>query len=788
MKYFEFFQAFYIGEKDGYLKGQYTTCEIPRFFVETVLQTDKSREKLPGDDSSYDKWFQGSSSPRNHWSNLRKEFDEDKVVEVLHDTIDDRNVRGLLVNFGINSPGTEQVNKELLCVAVAQQFKAIIDGKGTGQEILADIYRSGNIKSDFVEYTKKASQRYGVMRLIGGTEVPLEEFFVCNIIGESERVFADKKEITTTYLDNPTLQAIKDIHKTKRGLEHYDNNRTLLIGSGGCGKSLMLQHLFLVAAEEYPQTGELPIFIELRHFKNSDNLFDFIVESVHSRDEKFTSEIAQSLLLTGRIKLLLDGFDEIDPSEVDVFLEQFEKFSEKYEDVQILITSRNNDALSGIHGYTRLYVWPFDTEQSEKLIEKILTYNNDLEAKETVMDYIQHGFLQKDGIFASHPLLLTYVTMNYSQYGRFSSDRVLFYKVTYEALLSGHDDNKKPYDRVFKSVDDAEQFSEVFEQFCAYTYRDGKLSLSNSEFDTYFNMLDKHHKFKNPGKMKVKNFKHDVCSTACIMYEKAYDIFYIDPGFQEYLFTQYYAKSNTDEMKKLSNSLRNVPYGQLESFSGLDMLKGKVEDKFKLFLLKPFLDDIFVKDETQSFLGFLQHCFNGVFIEEIDTLIVDFHRKQMNASGILYPRIENYAKSILVDYVLREIGIEHDYAFTLYADYVGGHTFDYRTGRGIIGQENSVNGNKVLLIDSRPQDVYDFFSEQSKNGEDCGYLIYENRLLIDFGIEAYIEPFAIYDDPDAFMDYAKNVMKHSSETVKVFNKMKSYHRQLKSAYYNSGYR
>ena len=39
-------------------------------------------------------------------------------------------------------------------------------------------------KKAFTDYIQKASERYNVMRLIGGKEVSLKDFFVCNTIGE----------------------------------------------------------------------------------------------------------------------------------------------------------------------------------------------------------------------------------------------------------------------------------------------------------------------------------------------------------------------------------------------------------------------------------------------------------------------------------------------------------------------------------------------------------------------------------------------------------------------------
>lgn len=71
MKYDEFFRAFHIGENASALISYTTTWAIPKFFAETVLTTEQYREKLPSDPFSYDKWYQGNSSPRNHWSKLK---------------------------------------------------------------------------------------------------------------------------------------------------------------------------------------------------------------------------------------------------------------------------------------------------------------------------------------------------------------------------------------------------------------------------------------------------------------------------------------------------------------------------------------------------------------------------------------------------------------------------------------------------------------------------------------------------------------------------------------------
>lgn len=791
MKFDEFFRAFHIGENDSALMSHTTTWAIPKFFAETVLKTKEYRDKLPSDQFSYDKWYQGNSSPRNHWSNMAIDFEEGTLVEALKAEIVDAKIPELLVNLRVNNADGE-INKDLLCIAIAQQFKAIIDGKGTADDIVAEIYLSGNIKADFMDYIHKASQRYNVMKLIGGDEVPLEKFFVCNMIGEKERVFADKKKIKCEYLDDPSLASIRNIYMKKRG---YDNLKTILLGSGGCGKSLMLQYLFLKEAADYSKTGVLPIFLELRYFTQGDELIPFIVNSVHSKDEKFTEDVAKQLLRSGRCQLLLDGFDEIDPSDVESFLLKLDSFTDTYDKVQVVITSRGNEYLTGLHNYVKLYVWPFDNDQSLKLIDMILKYQGQTEEKETVIEYINNGFLKKDGVFASHPLLLTYVTMKYPTYKRFHSDHLLFYKSTYEALLSGHDDNKKPYDRVFMSVDNADQFSKVFKEFCGITYKDGVLQLDSPSFEEYFNKLKSHKVFENPHKMNLTNFKHDVCSTACMMYEKEYDIFYIDPGFQEYLFAEYYRSAEIEDIQELTESLKKTPYSKLLRFDALDMLSRSAELKFKTYVLVPFLDAICKGNDETGFINFINMCFNEINVVNVDEVVKAMYLLSSGATGLLYPQVENHPKTVLLNYVLKCMGEDHEFAYCLYTkDNIPGEgnikkvsiSEDTQISGVLIGRDTELEGEKRLLIDCKPVDVYSYYNSEQSKGNAVGYYVGADNQLVQFGSELTIDTYFISTEPEEYKDLMLNIIDNSKTTYDMFKRVKQFYKRLKIEQHRNG--
>lgn len=763
----------------------------------TLGWSDESTEGiLPDNISTYNKWFYGKTGQKSAvWKRFQKDYREEQYVKLLEEDINEEVLSLIAKKLNLTIPRGKQVNKHMLATAVARQMCEFAKSKkikNEAESVLAEVYFASEIQTRFSRYIDKASERYNVMKLIGGDEVPLDKFFVCNTIGQKERVFADKARIKCTYLENPDMRKLRDMF-SNRGL---DNLRTLLIGSGGCGKSLMMQHLFLTAAKEYETYGILPIFLELRHFKQSHEILQFIVETVCSTGETFTDDDANSLLLSGKCQLLFDGFDEIDPSDIGSFLQKLKDFVAKYDKVQIVITSRQNDSLTGINQFMKLYVWPFEEKQSLELIDKILEYQGETGARDTVLEYINNGFLKKDGVFVSHPLLLTYVTMKYPQYSRFNADPSLFYKVTFEVLVSGHDDNKKPYDRVFKSVDNAEQFTTVFREFCALTYKDGVLELDSHSFEDYFGQMKSYKSFENTHKMNIKNFKHDVCSTACIMYEKEFDIFYIDPGFQECLFAEYYSVAPEDEVAQLLKSLENTSYTKLTRFEALDMLCKLSREKFRYKVLLPFLEGIFKqKDDQVAFTNFLHKCFDDVTVVEINEALQFLLMRSLDTLNVLNVQRENYARTILLNYILRDMGENSDFGFPLYAKDCKVKDGEIKTldipedteiTGMVIAQDTKVEDKRCLLIDSKPMDVYEYFLKEHKEGRQDAYLVDENKELIQLGQQITIEGYYLMTEPDKFSGFIQNVYENSEKTNQMFFRLKDYYKKLKIEQHRSG--
>lgn len=789
MNYSNICKAFYRKNQCWGFKKLKTQAEIGEIFIKLAL-TEESMSVLTLQPGTFIKWFKGTNPPNPEaWECFRKDYEEERYVQNLMEIFNDKNLEAVAEELQIEIHNGKTVEKRKFATAIAKQMSSIANEES--EDILAMEYSSDNLKVDFKDYITKATKRYDAMRLIGGREVPLEKYFICNTLGDAQRQNGNRKNFKGALVEDATIEKVRNVYEKR----HTDGRMCKIIGSGGSGKTLMLQHLFLDAAERYPDTGVLPIFLELRYFKNSDTIMSFLVDTVSQKDSTFDVSAAERLLKLGKCVLLMDGFDEIDPSDIDVFQTKLETFTDRYQDAQVIVTSRMCDALSGLHGYVELYVWPFDQEQAGRLVDKILVAEGKPEIKEQVMEYLQNGFVGKDGVFASHPMLLTFVCRNYKSFDVFHNDHAKFYQEAYKALLSGHDKNKKPYERIFHGVDDADQFTIVFKEFCAKTFQSAAFQFDSESFNKYYTQLTSYKQFKNPYKMSEEHFRQDTCSTACMLYEQDLDIFYIDPGFQEFLFAEYYSAAEEDvtiELRKALKSRKAADYSKLDAFK---MLYDKAKFKIDKCVFLPILNDIFKEkySEKEAFIQFLIEGFEKVEFAIIDKELVDRVTTDNGLRNYRYVDVKNEPSNVIMSFMLQEKGLPLTCSFRGY----GKEIMEQLSGGKLLSVEfvnDPWTKERVAVLSNNPWSDDVPFIENFQNVKEreisrSDILYMQVAPAIDFtkgnvvfspmGYAYEIDPFDIEEEPNKFDLLLEAMMKKGNSFYRVFLGLKEFHKELR---------
>ena len=459
MDYSDFLQKFYLPKSGGGLEGYKSKCRTALFFFENGLDGKYDANIICPSDSTYEKWLTGTRRPESQiWSEAEKHLLTDHLLVKLMSVLNERNLRSMLKSFEVPLAIGESPDKRAFARAIAAQFEAIVHGCGSAENIVPAEYKKLPEPIGFKTYLRGAVERYKWIKLPGEEDCQLDEVYVCNNIGTSAAVFPHR--IVGNVIENATLQKLRSYDR--RG----ETKRILLVGGCGYGKTLMLQHLFLEAAEQTDETGCLPIFAELRNYSPAEqDLLSFIVATVQEYDDSFSTDSAKQLFRKGTAQLLLDGLDELNSSEGVDFQKRLKELWHKYPDIQIVVTSRQSPIIKGIAGFNQLYLHPLEEEQVDCLLDKLSALESDNTAKADILSFFDSttGYVKKDGFIATNPMLLTVIARNHNELKDSIDSRARFYEVLYNELIRGHDEEKEAFKRLFHSVSD-----DILARFTSY--------------------------------------------------------------------------------------------------------------------------------------------------------------------------------------------------------------------------------------------------------------------------------------------------------------------------------
>ena len=320
---------------------------------------------LPTSDSSYEKWLNGTRTfDPAVWHEIAEKYKEDRFLEIVIKELNDGVLVTVMDRFGIKVATVNEIDKELFIVAIGQQFHEIAKGSGSAENIVKNVYENTESKEIFPVYKQKALAEYSKVKTNFSDELcDMEEVFICNTLSTVDSAYSRRGlPARGTVIQDATLDKIAE-----------QSNMVALIANGGMGKSMMLRHLFVESMKKYSETGVMPILVELRDYRFAGcDLFSSIMKSVNLFDSSFNEAAADKVLRAGKCQILLDGLDEVDPSDVIGFQHKLRDMIKTYPLNQYVITSRECDVAKSIGFRSRLYLMPFDEKQTSDLIDKLI--------------------------------------------------------------------------------------------------------------------------------------------------------------------------------------------------------------------------------------------------------------------------------------------------------------------------------------------------------------------------------------------------------------------------------
>lgn len=109
----------------------------------------------------------------------------------------------------------------------------------------------------------------------------------------------------------PSKLQVSEEAKVINSLDDISGRKQIVIrGTVGQGKSIFLRHLCI---RELAAAQRIPIFVELLRYDKSESFLEFLMGSMRQYKLPCDLEVFDHLALSGKIVLLLDGFDEIEP-------------------------------------------------------------------------------------------------------------------------------------------------------------------------------------------------------------------------------------------------------------------------------------------------------------------------------------------------------------------------------------------------------------------------------------------------------------------------------------------
>jgi hypothetical protein len=181
------------------------------------------------------------------------------------------------------------------------------------------------------------------------------------------------------FIYQPLPHAAYELPANTSITEIYDRTQgtLLLTGEGGAGKTTLLQMLALdlLQRAEQEETEPIPFVVSLEAWTKKDQDFSqWLVEALEKKPYRLSSLVSQRLIKKDLVLPLLDGVNQIAPSELAVCVRAIDSYQKEHSLLPLVLCSRDTDALEQHGGHLLdviVTIQPLQPEQIDAYLQII---------------------------------------------------------------------------------------------------------------------------------------------------------------------------------------------------------------------------------------------------------------------------------------------------------------------------------------------------------------------------------------------------------------------------------
>jgi type II secretory pathway predicted ATPase ExeA len=254
------------------------------------------------------------------------------------------------------------------------------------------------------------------------------------------------------------IEVIKDIianrgAKEERGINAISlfeqRGRAVLLGRPGSGKSTFLKYMVLRELQN-DTVLQVPLLLPLNELdQRNKSVFDNLVSIIVQSNIAHAEVLLRALLASGRLRLLIDGLDELRFDDRTKVVKEIEELMNLYQNCSFLVTCRTAAYEFWFSNCRHYEVQRFS---KRSIISFVLRwFSKEKRKARELLSQILSSARMRD--LCSSPLMLTIVCIGFDAGIDLSNNRAEIYKDAIDALLRKWDASRSIYrDNVYRTL------------------------------------------------------------------------------------------------------------------------------------------------------------------------------------------------------------------------------------------------------------------------------------------------------------------------------------------------